>query len=394
MNPAIPVDLETIVLKAISKAPQDRYSSAQALADDLQRFLEDKPILARRPTLSDRARKTARRHPGVVVTGFAILGLLSIGLLVHNRIIAREQTRTTEALVREVARTAESAQRFAQARKAIDTLIRVSDVELADNPMLNATRQRILLTAVGYYRDFIVQEQENSANRAELTTAQENVERMLRELATLQDEQCITLLVHDEVLDDLNLAGEERQRVSAFGQHSVQEQSAMWDEFRRVDAATRKSRALANAEKHEEALEELLTPAQRQRLRQIALQSMGIFAFHEADVVTALDLSDVQRTAIRDIEFRGIDRLHHAHRAAGFVGDFDSKARLAFNRQTVQQVLGILTPLQLDKWRELTGKPFAGEITLGPPGPLGAPVPPPQEMRDEIWDPHQRSRDD
>ena len=88
INPAIPVDLETIVLKAISKAPQDRYSSAQALADDLQRFLEDKPILARRPTLLDRVRKIARRHPGVVVTGFAMLGLLSIGLLVHNRIIS------------------------------------------------------------------------------------------------------------------------------------------------------------------------------------------------------------------------------------------------------------------------------------------------------------------
>ena len=124
-------------------------------------------------------------------------------------------------------------------------------MELADNPMLNATRHRILLTAVDYYRDFIVQEQEHSAIRAELSAAKENVERMLRELATLQDEQCITLLVHDEVLDDLNLADDERQRVVAFGQHSVQEQSAMWDDFRRLDAATRKSRALANAEKHE-----------------------------------------------------------------------------------------------------------------------------------------------
>jgi hypothetical protein len=165
----------------------------------------------------------------------------------------------------------------------------------------------------------------------------------------------------------------------------------MWDEFRRLDAAARKSRALATAEKHEQALEELLTPAQRQRLRQIALQSMGIFAFHEADVVTALELSDAQRAAIRDIEFRGIERLHRARRAADFTADFDNKARLAFNRQTVQQVLEILSPQQQGKWKELTGKPFAGEITLGPPGPLGAPVPPPHETREESWDPHQRS---
>ena len=145
---------------------------------------------------------------------------------------------------------------------------------------------------------------------------------------------------------------------------------------------------LGNRGKTRGALEELLTPAQRQRLRQIALQSMGIFAFHEADVVTALDLSDAQRTAIRDIEFRGIDRLHRAQRAVDSVGDFDSKARLAFNRQSVEQVLNVLSPQQQAKWRELTGKPFAGEITLGPPGPLGAPLPPRPELRDESRDPH------
>ncbi|MES1213192.1 MAG: hypothetical protein ABUL64_01265, partial [Singulisphaera sp.] len=334
--------------------------------------------------------KIARRHPGVALSGFLTLCLLSIGLFVHNRIIAREQTRTADALARERVQTAEAAQRFEQARKAVDTLIRVSDVELPDHPMLNATRQRILLTAVAYYRDFVAQERDDSVNRAELSAARENVERMLRELVALQDEQCITLLVHTEVLDDLNLAGEERQRVITFARHSVQEQSAMWDEFQQWDAATRKSRVLASAEKHEQALEELLTPAQRLRLRQIALQSMGVFAFHEADVVAALDLTDHQRAAIRDIEFRGIDRFHRAQRAANFEVDSLSRARLAFNQQTVQQALEILTPQQQAKWQDLTGKPIAGGITLGPPGPFGPPPPPAPDPREQSWDPHQR----
>ena len=48
VNPAIPRDLETIVLKAIAREPAHRYASAEELADDLGRFLDDRPIRARR----------------------------------------------------------------------------------------------------------------------------------------------------------------------------------------------------------------------------------------------------------------------------------------------------------------------------------------------------------
>ncbi len=51
IDKSIPLELETIVLKAIAKSPGERYATAEAMADDLRRFLDDKPILARRPTL-------------------------------------------------------------------------------------------------------------------------------------------------------------------------------------------------------------------------------------------------------------------------------------------------------------------------------------------------------
>ena len=59
INPAIPVDLETILLKAMAKSPQDRYSTAKELAEDLKHFLEGEPVLARRASLADRAAKWA-----------------------------------------------------------------------------------------------------------------------------------------------------------------------------------------------------------------------------------------------------------------------------------------------------------------------------------------------
>jgi WD40 repeat protein/tRNA A-37 threonylcarbamoyl transferase component Bud32 len=68
LNSAIPVELETIVLKAISKEPSGRYATAHELADDLENFLVHKPIRARRPTLWEQVRKWARRHSGVVAT--------------------------------------------------------------------------------------------------------------------------------------------------------------------------------------------------------------------------------------------------------------------------------------------------------------------------------------
>ena len=49
LNKAIPEELEIIVLKAMAKNPAERYDTAQELADDLRRFLEDRPIEARRP---------------------------------------------------------------------------------------------------------------------------------------------------------------------------------------------------------------------------------------------------------------------------------------------------------------------------------------------------------
>jgi WD40 repeat protein/serine/threonine protein kinase len=81
LNRAIPPELETIVLKALAKSPAERYGTAQGLADDLRRFLEDRPIRARRPSPVQRARKWARRHPALVWSA-AVFGVLFLIALV------------------------------------------------------------------------------------------------------------------------------------------------------------------------------------------------------------------------------------------------------------------------------------------------------------------------
>jgi tetratricopeptide (TPR) repeat protein len=72
------VDLETIVLKAVAREPAERYATAQELADDLRRFLDDRPIRARRSPLWQRLRRWLRRHRTVVLAT-AATALLAVG---------------------------------------------------------------------------------------------------------------------------------------------------------------------------------------------------------------------------------------------------------------------------------------------------------------------------
>ncbi len=80
----IPRDLITIVQKSIAREPARRYATAQELATDLQRFLDDEPIQARRQTQLVRCVRWARHHPGIAIMGSvltAVLVMATIGSL-------------------------------------------------------------------------------------------------------------------------------------------------------------------------------------------------------------------------------------------------------------------------------------------------------------------------
>lgn len=77
LQPALPRDLETIILKAIAKSPRDRYASAGALAADLDAYLEDRPISARRMTGTERLARWCRRNPALAGLWAAVVGLLA-----------------------------------------------------------------------------------------------------------------------------------------------------------------------------------------------------------------------------------------------------------------------------------------------------------------------------
>jgi serine/threonine protein kinase len=155
LNPAIPRELETILLKAMSKEPQSRYMTAQELADDLRRFLDNKPIKANRPSLVEHVAKWARRHTSVVAAAFAMLITVVGALLAITLLVAREQRNTVVAL-----KATEFRSR--QARRVVDTMYtRVAEEWLSQKSDLEPLQRVFLQEALDFYRQLVSEQEQN-----------------------------------------------------------------------------------------------------------------------------------------------------------------------------------------------------------------------------------------
>ncbi|HUY34012.1 MAG TPA: protein kinase [Pirellulales bacterium] len=354
VNRVIPVELETIVLKALRKAPAERYATAAEFADDIRRFLDDRPILARPPSPVDRLRKWSRRHPSVVVAGALLLVFGVVGLVASNWMIAAEQRKTAEALKREELRANETERLFRQAKEAVDVLIEVSEEELADKPMLEPTRKRLLQTALAFYEDFIELREGDTTSQAGLAAEQERVRRILYELNVLHREMQAGLLERPLVLAELRLAEEQKPRLAELRRQWDEERGKLFADFDRLDTETRHRRFVELAERHEEALATVLAREQLDRLRQIAIQSQGLGAFKDPDVVAALGLTAKQRRDIREIEREAFVKWH-ARRDQHHGPDADAQWEKRNKRDAVAKALQLFSDVQLSRWRELTG---------------------------------------
>ncbi len=120
LDPRVPRDLETIVLKAMAREPAHRYTTAAELAEDLRRFLEDRPIRARRASAPEQAWRWCRRNPvmagltaAVFVLLVAMVGVASFGYVQTMRALDEEAGQRVAAQAAK-SRATEEAERAAR----------------------------------------------------------------------------------------------------------------------------------------------------------------------------------------------------------------------------------------------------------------------------------------
>ncbi|MEN0111302.1 MAG: serine/threonine-protein kinase, partial [Planctomycetota bacterium] len=99
LNPALPADLENIVLRAMEKDRDARYASAAEMAEDLHRFLDGRPTVARPPTLAQHAAKWTRRHRRLVTIAAIALAAVTLVTAVSGVFLERARQQTQAALV-------------------------------------------------------------------------------------------------------------------------------------------------------------------------------------------------------------------------------------------------------------------------------------------------------
>ena len=392
LDPTIPLELETIVLKACSKERDDRYGSAREMAEDLGRFLDDRPILARPPSLLERAARFGRRHKGIALTGLAALGILLVGLSVATVLVgnAYKNERIKSAEANEQRWLAEKS--FRQAREAVEQLVSISEEQLANIPPLEPVRRRMLEAALTYYEDFLdqVQDSQDPVLEQELEASRTRVRTIVAELTSLAGAAQFRFLANPRVQVELGLDSEQ----VALVRNTEERFRGMFRRGPGGQTGENERERIAMAREQEAVMRGLLNPGQQKRFEEILLQLRGPMVFAEPDVAEKLGLTTDQRRDIRALmdktvagrifgggppnreprregggpadhgPFRGgeFGPGRDGPKGPGGFGPVGEMVQTQLNREA----MAILTTEQQAKWAEMIGKPF--KLPRGPGG--------------------------
>jgi non-specific serine/threonine protein kinase/serine/threonine-protein kinase len=163
-TPGLSGDLDAIVLKAMRKEPEHRYPSAAALSDDLGRYLEGRPIEARRGSAGYRARKFVRRHRVGVLTTTLVFAAMAAGIWATLREARRAR-----------AAEARAERRFNDVRKLANSFLFEFHDAIQDLPGATAARALVVRRALEYLDSLSKESSGDRTLRRELAEAYRRV---------------------------------------------------------------------------------------------------------------------------------------------------------------------------------------------------------------------------
>jgi WD40 repeat protein len=126
--PGVPRDLETIIAKAAARDSEGRYATAAALAEDLRRFVEDRPIRARRVSAMERLARWCRRNPAIATLGGVLTAVLLVATI--SSVLAARRMAALAKVNEKVARREHGARLEADnARRELQERVYISDMQ-------------------------------------------------------------------------------------------------------------------------------------------------------------------------------------------------------------------------------------------------------------------------
>jgi eukaryotic-like serine/threonine-protein kinase len=242
-NPRLDRDLETICLKCLQKDPGRRYPSAEAFAEDLERFLAGEPIQARPVGAPERVWRWCRRNPALAATSLlaalalpaalALLGLIAVNESRHSALLKEEalkyrlkhdeaqghlrdaERQRAEAEKQRLAAVKHSneadrqrereEQSFRQAHRAVNDFYTRLAGDLQTKSGLQPLQKKLLEAALGYYRNFLNQRKDDPRLKRELADAQFSVAHISSEVGSRVEAAAAyskALAIYEELLRD------------------------------------------------------------------------------------------------------------------------------------------------------------------------------------------------
>ena len=141
---SIPVDLETILLKAMAKEPGARYVSAAELRDDLKRFLNQEAIRAKPPSVRMRLTRWAQRHQSLVWTAIAAMVIVMISLFASTLVVTQAYRSAEDERVR-------ATRNLHLARRVIDDAYANEYAKLREQPIVSDAEREFIVRLVNFY---------------------------------------------------------------------------------------------------------------------------------------------------------------------------------------------------------------------------------------------------
>jgi tetratricopeptide (TPR) repeat protein len=192
LQPKVPRDLETICLKCLQKEPRKRYAGAEALAEDLRRFLAGEPIRARPTPFRERGLKWVKRRPMAAALA-AVVTLAAASLIAGAFLYQGQRTRAAEANARIAERELRDYQRLDAIRSETKDLLVQADLAkakedwpkvrvLLDQAEAKVRDETVLSDLLAHIQDFLVEVQQR-----------EKLRELVRKFSTLYDETTIHL---------------------------------------------------------------------------------------------------------------------------------------------------------------------------------------------------------